>query len=275
MNLSHLPEVQKAHAAGGPAPSEPAAPLEVLVVDDHALIRKGFQLLLSSLARPCRGTFVGSVEAAVEAVQQHGPFGIAMLDLGLPGCSGLQALDRFIARCPGTPVVVVSATVTRPIVIGALERGARGYIGKHLDLDECELEAAVRDVLERSLIYLPQGLFPPEEGRASTAPVPELLLPESDEPAEEHEDPADEGVGAVFGLTRREAEVFVRIGNGHETKLIARDLGIGEKAVKRHITNIFRKAGVKSRPKLLVLMHQRGISVPIIPAPAPLVRPGH
>lgn len=217
--------------------------MNVLVIDDHYLIRRGFQGLLASLSPPCETLLASSLEEAeaMAMAQATCQIDIAFLDLGIPGCTGLEAMARFRDSFREVPVVVVSGTVTPETVQGALELGARGFIPKATALDETVFESAVRQILEEGLVYLPAEAQAAQCGTS----------------AEELD------ACKAFGLAAREEEVFEMLMNGFPNKSIADAMNITVKGVKAHVTSLFRKAEVRTRTELIVKAHRLGVRVPV------------
>jgi len=104
--------------------------MEVLIIDDDTLIH---EVLAAVVRRAFPGwdiAFVTDLEAAFARVAHHGEPDLALLDLGLPGQSGLDALRRFRGKFPDMPVVIVSASEERKAIRAALDAGAAGYLPK-------------------------------------------------------------------------------------------------------------------------------------------------
>lgn len=109
--------------------------MEVLIIDDDTLIH---ELLAAVVRKAFPGwdvAFATDLEAAFQRVAHHGEPDLALLDLGLPGQSGLDALRRFRGKFPQMPVVVVSASEDRKAIRAALAAGAAGYIPKTLSTE--------------------------------------------------------------------------------------------------------------------------------------------
>jgi len=109
--------------------------MEVLIIDDDTLIH---ELLAAVVRKAFPGwdvAFVTDLEAAFQRVAHHGEPDLALLDLGLPGQSGLDALRRFRGKFPQMPVAVVSASEERKAIRAALAAGAVGYIPKTLSTE--------------------------------------------------------------------------------------------------------------------------------------------
>ena len=129
--------------------------MEVLIVDDDRLIH---ELLAAVVHKAFPGwgvAFVADLEAAFQRVAHHGEPDLALLDLGLPGQSGLDALRRFRGKFPDMPVVVVSASEERKAIRAALFAGAAGYMPKSLSAEE--MLEALKIVADGDVYVPPQA----------------------------------------------------------------------------------------------------------------------
>jgi DNA-binding NarL/FixJ family response regulator len=129
--------------------------MEVLIIDDDTLIH---ELLAAVVRKAFPGwdvAFATDLEAAFQRVAHHGEPDLALLDLGLPGQSGLDALRRFRGKFPQMPVVVVSASDERKAIRAALAAGAVGYIPKTLSTEA--MLAALKIVANGDTYVPPQA----------------------------------------------------------------------------------------------------------------------
>jgi DNA-binding NarL/FixJ family response regulator len=139
--------------------------MRILVVDDHPLMAEALELAMRALDRATQVQVAGSLQAAL-ALAKSGGFDLCLLDLGLPDCSGLEALSRMRAALPALPVVVVSGTDDTRYVLAALDLGAMGYIPKTSPRDV--LLGAVRLVAAGG-IYLPAEALREREAAAPSS----------------------------------------------------------------------------------------------------------
>lgn len=197
---------------------EPGAAIRVLVVDDHAIVRKGIS---DVLAADPGIEIVGLAKDGAEAVTLAGELhpDVALMDLSMPGMDGIEATRRVIEASPGTKVVMLTSFSEPQHVNGALDAGAAGYLLKDAEPDE----------LLRGVRAAARGEAP-FSSRAAGA----LLSRRSERR------PGDD-------LTPREREVLELVGQGLANKQISRKLGIKEKTVKAHLTNVFQRIGVSDR----------------------------
>jgi DNA-binding NarL/FixJ family response regulator len=173
---------------------------------------------------------------------------LVILDLGLPGMSGMEGLAWLQARHPQVPVVVMSSADDQETVLRALDAGAMGFIPKS------SASVVLRGALELVLaggIYLPPSVFLPQRGGAvpppAVKPVAEASL--ADPPACTPES---------LGLTHRQAEVLDLILQGHPAKSICRALDLAPGTVKTHTTAVLRALKVTNRTQAVVAASQLG-----------------
>jgi len=175
--------------------------------------------------------------AALKTAQES-PLDLVLLDLGLPGCGGIESLLRFRKAFPQTKVLVVSADEDRVSMRGALAAGAAGFIPKTVSLSV--LVGAIRLVGGGGRYVPPEALDEPE---SAAGPV---------------------GRGAVGTqvqeqvLTQRQREVMRRLLKGRTIAEIAKELGIAYATAKLHALAVYAAFGVSSRADLLASVARRG-----------------
>jgi DNA-binding NarL/FixJ family response regulator len=192
--------------------------IDVLVVDDHALMRSGLTGLIAA-AEDMRvvGT-AGDGAEAVAAVTRLRP-DVVLMDLSMPVMDGVTATRRILEEHPEVEVLVLTSFSDQQRVLEALDAGAGGYVLK--DTEPADLLAAIRSTA--------RGHSPLDPRVART------LLHARRRPAR------------VAELTEREHEVLGLVGRGLANKQIARALGIREGTVKAHLTSVFQRIGVRDR----------------------------
>jgi two-component system nitrate/nitrite response regulator NarL len=211
--------------------------MKVLIVDDHPVLREGLAALLRQSGPDTSVLQAGDVAAALAFVAQHVDLDIVVLDIVLPGMSGLPAIAEFGRLRPDLPVIVLSSSENPRDARGALAQGALGYVPKSANPQT--LLAAIRLVLNGDLY------------------VPPLILDETATARLAHL-----GRGAGLGeptLTDRQMDVLRRLVEGQSNKTIALDLGLSEKTVKAHITAIFKALNVVSRTQAAAVAREIGI----------------
>lgn len=192
--------------------------IDVLLVDDHALMRAGLRTLVD--AAPDMRVVGAAADglAALDLVASTSP-DVVLMDLSMPAMDGVSATQRITAEHPAVQVLVLTSFSDGERVLDALDAGATGYVLK--DAEPGELLAAIRAVAD---------------GRSPLDPrVARTLLTARRTPSES------------VDLTEREREVLSLVGLGLANKQIARRLGIREGTVKAHLTSIYQQIGVRDR----------------------------
>lgn len=214
--------------------------MKILVTDDHPIMRDALKLALAAMLPDGEIICAGTVDEAVRLAHAEEPR-LAILDLGLPGQSGIGSLVRFRAEVPEVPVVVFSATDDRVTVLSALDAGAMGFIPKTVPADV--LMSALRIVFAGAIYVPPEALDgnePPAPGR----PTP----PRSEEFA---------------ALTPRQREVMQLLLQGHSNKRICRQLSIAENTVKVHVSAVLRALGAENRTQAVLAASRLGVQMPL------------
>jgi DNA-binding NarL/FixJ family response regulator len=209
--------------------------VRVLVVDDHPLFRSGMRALLG--AAPETET-VGEATTAEEAIQLSATIqpDVVLMDLHLPGLSGIDATRRILQRTPETRILVVTMFEDDHSIFSAIRAGARGYVLKGANPDE--VLRAIQVAANGGAIFSPSvasrlidyfGSLRPE---AMTQPFPEL--------------------------TDREREVLDLIAEGRNNLEIAKCLSLSSKTVANHVSNILSKLQVADRTQALLRAREAG-----------------
>jgi DNA-binding NarL/FixJ family response regulator len=206
--------------------------IRVLVVDDHAVVRRGLTELLGG----AEGVqVVGALEdgaGAADAVVELQP-DIVLMDLSMPVLDGVEATRAVLAARPATKVIMLTSFSENARILAALEAGAVGYLLK--DTEPEDLVKALRDAASGGVPLSPKA------ARA--------LLPA-------HRGP---GTATADSLTPREREVLSLVAVGLPNKSIARRLGISEKTVKAHLTRVFTVLGVSDRTSAALWAQRQGM----------------
>lgn len=204
--------------------------VNLLIVDDHPLIRQGLRMLLQTIDGQLTVEEAGDLGSALEAAKRR-QFDLIVLDLRMPGVHGLGALEALRAGLPEVPVVVVSGEHDAALVRETIERGAMGFIPKSLTPEG--LADAFKQVLARKT-YLPESLLAACPQRAADS------LPQ---------------------LTGRQLEVLRRVVQGKTNKSVARDLGLSPETVKTHLAAAMRALNAANRTELVYIAAQRGLTL--------------
>lgn len=215
--------------------------MRLVVVDDHALIREGVAGLLRRAWGDAELVLAASCEQAMDAAAEGEEPDLVLLDLQLPGLSGLEALRAWRTHHAAVPVVVLSADRSPAMVRAALAAGAAGFVPKSTSNEV--LVAAVRLVLDGGR-YLPPELL--DAGPGAVA-APQALAVEAT-PAADARDPT-----ADLGLSPRQLDVLRCVARGASNKVICRELGLAERTVKAHLSAVFRALNVSSRTQAAIV----------------------
>ena len=204
--------------------------IRVMLAEDHSVVRAGLvQLLEGAQDVEVVGAAADGAEA-VEMAEAERP-DVILMDLSMPIMDGIEATRRIVASHPGACIVALTSLTDRERILGALDAGALGYLLKDAEPDE----------LFRGIRAAAQGDAPLDPRVAR-----ELLT------ARAEDRPAS-------GLTDRERDVLALVGSGLPNKLIATRLGISEKTVKAHLTNVFRAIGVTDRTQAALWAQRHGL----------------
>jgi len=209
-------------------------PLRVLVVEDHPFFRKGVVALLEAVPDLSVAGVAVSGEDAVARAPELRP-DVVLMDLQLPGMSGIEATRAILAAEPGVRVLVLTLFEDEHSVFLALRAGARGYVLK--DADEDELTDAIRAVARGEAIFGQAVAGRVLAYFAQPRPAPEVF-PE---------------------LTDREREVLGLIAQGHSNPSIARTLFLSPKTVANYVSAIFTKLQVADRAEAMIRAREAGL----------------
>jgi DNA-binding NarL/FixJ family response regulator len=206
--------------------------IRVLLVDDHAVLRAGLAGLLSAQDGIEVIGHVSDGREGAELARQHRP-DVALVDLAMPVIDGIETTRRIHEVAPDTRVVILTAFSDRQQILGALDAGAVGYL-----LKDAEPEEIIRGVRAAADDQAP--LHPKAAQTLLNRETPETTRT----------------------LTPREREVLRLVADGMPNKQIARRLGIAEKTVKAHLTNVFEAIGVTDRTAAALWAHRNGFASP-------------
>lgn len=209
--------------------------IRILLADDHTIVREGLLGLLAE-APDCEVVAeAADGPQALEAAREHRP-DVAVLDLSMPGLSGLEVVRRVREELPRTRILVLTMHVEEEYVVRVVQAGASGYLVK--DSAGSELLSAVR------ALHAGQGYFGPAPAR--------ILADRFRRPERTPEDP-------YGSLTPREREVFHLVAEGRTTKEVAKTLGIGVKTAENHRTRMMSKLGVHNTAELVRYAVRKGL----------------
>jgi DNA-binding NarL/FixJ family response regulator len=204
--------------------------IRVVIADDHGVVRDGLTGVIAAQADLEVVAAVGNGAEAVDACRTTAP-DVVLMDLEMPVLDGIGATHIIREERPETAVLVLTSFSDARRITAALAAGAAGYLLK---------DASADDVV--------RGIRAAAAGGAPLDPHAARLLLE----AKNAPDPLD-------GISPREREVFALLLDGLPNKLIAQRLGISEKTVKTHLTNIFRRIDVTDRVQAILWAERQGL----------------
>lgn len=213
-----------------------SAPIRVIIADDQRLLRDSLRIILESAPDITVVALAEDGEQAVSLAEEHAP-DVMLLDIRMPGMTGLDAARVMRERKPGVRVALLTTFDEPDLVSEAARVGALGYLLK--DLSAEELCAAVRTIARGQPLYQGRSTATLLAGLAAAPPPPAETATDDD------------------ALTERERDVLRLIGQGKSNLEIAADLVISETTVKTHIKHIFAKLGARDRTHALLIAQQR------------------
>lgn len=200
------------------------APIRILLVDDHPLMRRGMRDLLAMEDDLLPVGEAGTGEEALRLVDELDP-DLILLDLNMPGMDGLETLQRLREAKVDARIILFTVSDDQSHVLEALRQGADGYLLK--DMDPEQLVEQVRAAAN---------------GKLALTPELTLILAQAI-----RERPSNASQNANASLTKREKDVLRLIAKGLSNKMIARKLGITEGTVKVHVKNLLHSLRLRSR----------------------------
>ncbi|MEU4014521.1 response regulator transcription factor [Microbacterium sp. NPDC028030] len=227
-----------------------SAPIRVLLVDDHALLRAGFRTILDTQPDI---TVIGEASSGREAVAKAAALrpDVITMDVQMPDMDGIEATRLLVADpAVGAAIAIVTTFDRDDYLYQALDAGASGFLLKNAGAED--LIAAVR------ALAAGDGMLAPEVTRrvlARFAATPAASVPGV---------PVDRGptpkVALAEPLTDRETEVLTLLADARSNAEIARALFIGEATVKTHVSRILQKLGARDRVQAVVLAYRMGLA---------------
>jgi DNA-binding NarL/FixJ family response regulator len=212
--------------------------MRILIVDDHALVRRGMNYVVKEGFPDAEVIEAESSAAALEALRATGKVDIALVDVRMPDLDGLELLRAIKTEWEEMPVIMLSTYENAPYVKRALADGAAGYLLK--DATPEDLSQAINVAMSGSGNVLSprviQNLFEDQESSS-----------------------ASNGRRSEYSLTQREHDILALLAEGRSNREIAGRLYLSEKTVKAHLAAIFRKLGVTNRTQAAMMAVQMGV----------------
>lgn len=221
-----------------------STPIRILIVDDHAMVRRGMRDFLGSHDDLEVVGEAGDGARAVELAASLRP-DVVVMDLLMPVMDGIAATAAIKASCPGVEVVALTSFIEEARVVSALEAGASGFLLKDADADD--LAAAIR-AAARGEVHLDPAVAGIVARQVRARPASATVVP-----------PPGDGLSR---LTVRERDVLSGVARGLSNRAIAGELGITERTARTHVSNILAKLGLASRTQAALLAAQHGFDRP-------------
>jgi DNA-binding NarL/FixJ family response regulator len=201
--------------------------MTIIIADDHPLFRGALKQALLGMSDEPAVVEAGDFEAARSAAARHQNADLMLLDLTMPGVSGLSGLIMLRAEYPSLPVVIVSASDDAATIGRALDLGASGFISKSASIEE--IRDGIAAVLDGN-IYTPGDY---ERGTEQNAEIGDLI-------------------NRLRTLTPQQSRVLSMLAEGLLNKQIAYELGVSEATIKAHVSAILQKLDVDSRTQAVI-----------------------
>jgi len=201
----------------------------ILVIDDHPLFRDALRVAVGKAFPHAEFEEGRNIDEAIDALDQHDAFDLALLDLKIPGVQGFDGLLRLRKLYPRLPVLVVSGLEDKSVISKVLSFGAAGFVPKSVGRES--LGAAIKTVIDGS-VYIPDGYKPGS--------------PDEDHNAD------NELVKKISSLTPQQFRVLQMLRKGLLNKQIAEEMNIGARTIKAHVSEILRKLEVNSRTQAVI-----------------------
>ena len=214
-------------------------PIRVLVADDHPVFRRGMRAILGAEEEiELVGEAMDGEEAVALALELRPD--VILMDLNMPGVSGIEATRRVLEAGPDTAVLMLTMFEDDKSIFAAMRAGAHGYVLK--GADGAETLRAIRAVANGEAIFSPEitrrltGYFAAPDGEPRTAAAP-----------------------AFPNLTEREHEILTLMAEGLTNTAIASRLYLSPKTVRNYVSSIFTKLNVSDRPQAIVRAREAGL----------------
>ena len=208
-------------------------PSTIIIADDHPLFRGALKQAVLGVEGAPEVVEAGDFDAARAAAAANPNADLLLLDLAMPGVSGLSGLIALRAEFQGLPVVVVSASDDPATIRRALDLGASGFISKSAAIEE--IREGIRSVLDGN-IYTPGGYVRAPEQDGEVADL----------------------IARLRTLTPQQSRVLAMLAEGLLNKQIAYELGVSEATIKAHVSAILLKLNVDSRTQAVIQLGKIG-----------------
>lgn len=221
----------------------PLERIRLLIADDHSLVRQGLRAILETEPDIEVVGEASDGHKALESAQDLLP-DVVLMDIKMGDWDGVTATRRIRSAVPSTRVIVLTNYDEDELVFSAIRAGASGYLLKEVQADQ--LVNAVRTVAQGYTLVYPSVAKRVLDEFARQEPKPGAVAP-------------DAGELAAADLTARERQILRLIAHGRSNKDIGATLGITERTVKTHVSNIFAKLQLSDRTQAAIFAHKKGL----------------
>nr|WP_201393217.1 response regulator transcription factor [Ktedonobacter sp. SOSP1-85] len=217
-------------------------PLRILVADDHLVVRKGLRLLLEEMGEGF--VLVGEAVDGKEAIRLTDELqpDVVLMDIRMPGMDGLEAIEQIHCSWPHVAVVILTTYTDDEALLRGLQAGACGYLLKETSAET--LFHAIRTAARGEFLLQPEIMARILAQTYRSEPKSSPWAPSGNSTVE---------------LTERERAILIAVARGERSKEIAQHLGVSERTVKAHLTNIYTKLNVDSRASAVASALERGL----------------
>ncbi len=207
--------------------------MEVLIADDHELVRKGLRLLVQRIESNSIIFEVGNFTELKKEINKQHNWELLIIDISMPGSNQLQGIEVALSNSSQAPVVVISGSEEPEIIREALKLGVKGFLTK----------SSSADIMEQAIKLVMAG------GKY----IPDFAL---DLTHEDYTYNKNHNFLNISGLTKRQSDVALLLTKGKSNKEIGRDLDISEATVRTHMTAIFKIFEVNNRTQAVLVINQ-------------------
>jgi DNA-binding NarL/FixJ family response regulator len=207
--------------------------LKILLADDHALIREGFERTLTVLDEEVAFVHARDRDSVVSQLAEHPNIDVILLDLVMPGANGFDLLSTLCDEYSHIPVVVISGTEDPRHIRRSIDYGASGFIPKSA---EAEVMLAALELVLRGGVYVPADML--QSKVTEKTPAQRVIAEIQD---------------AVERLTQRQREVLELMGHGMSNRDMACSLNVSEHTIKAHVAAILKGLQAANRTEAVVM----------------------
>lgn len=218
--------------------------MKILLADDHALIREGFERTLMTLEQDMNFVHAEDRQSVLAQLEAHQDTDVILLDLFMPGVNGFDLLSEVCDEYSHIPVIVISGTEDPRYMRKSIDNGASGFIPKSAPTD---IMMSAIQLVRNGGVYIPADML---QNKSSATPdlgnVPSQTF-------------SNEMREAASKLTARQQEVLDLMGRGMSNKEIARSLNVSEHTIKIHVAAVLRLFNAANRTEAVVMAQNAGV----------------